>query len=89
MPVFSFHRRHHAGDVQIERSRCTETSADAEHLYSITYTPLPTGANMLSPWVRHPLGLVFQTISNPTGVALSIRQRDVQLEALGMIGESA
>lgn len=26
-----------AGNVQIERSRCTETSADAEHLYSITY----------------------------------------------------
>lgn len=28
-----------AGNVQIERSRCTETSADAEHLYLITYTP--------------------------------------------------
>ncbi|WP_291788140.1 hypothetical protein, partial [Bifidobacterium sp.] len=27
-----------AGNVQIERSRCTETSADAEHLYLITYT---------------------------------------------------
>ena len=27
-----------AGDVQIERSRCTETSADSEHLYSITHS---------------------------------------------------
>lgn len=28
-----------ACNVQIERSRCTETSADAEHFYLITYTP--------------------------------------------------
>lgn len=27
-----------AGNVRIERSRCTETSADAEHLHSITYS---------------------------------------------------
>lgn len=27
-----------AGNVQIERSRCAETSADAEHFYLITYT---------------------------------------------------
>ena len=38
MPVFPFHRRHHRRHRQIERSGCSGTSADSEHLYSITHT---------------------------------------------------
>lgn len=57
-----------ACNVQIERSRCTETSADAEHLYLITYTMLPEPEDIEDPHGKE--YAKFRTAAEQTNKAL-------------------